>query len=215
MVTRTLTLEPTRASWVAITAAVLNAAAALVMLIWLRPGVPPGEEQLSERIAYVADNVGVWRASWFVWNLAAISLVAFYVVLMLRWRERAPVLCWGAVLLAAAGLAADTGAEALLMIVSPGADATTFALVEKIGLALTGYIGNGLYTLAGIALTVAGARELPRGLVVLGALAWAAGLALSASTLAGWGAGQFGTTAALMPLFVAWAYLVGRWLRAS
>jgi len=211
----TSTLDRPNASRVAYAAAGINAAAALVMLLWLRPGVPPGEEQLSERIAYVADNVGVWRTGWFVWNLAAISLVAFYVVLMLHWRGRAPILCRAAVLLAGAGLAADVGAESLLMIVSPGADATTFALIEKIAFALTGYLGNGLYTLAGIALTIAGARELPRGLLVLGGLAWTAGLALSASTLAGWTDGQFASTAALMPLFIAWAVLVGRWLRAS
>ncbi len=48
-------------------------------------------------------------------------------------------------------------------------------------------------------------------------LGWISGLALSATTLAGSQAGQFWNTAALMPLFVLWAALVGLWLsrRAS
>lgn len=201
---------------VAYAAAAVNLGAALVMVGVLRPGVPAGEDSLDARIDYVARNATAWRASWFVWNLAAIALIAFYVVLARRWWTRAPVACGTAVALAAAGLAADVGAEAMLMIVSPGADAGRFAVVEDVAMALTGYLGNGLYTVAGALLTAAGRRELPRALVGLGAAAWAAGLALSGATLARSPAWQFAATAILMPLFVAWTILVGRWMsRAS
>lgn len=200
---------------IAVTTGVANLAAAIVMLGVLRPGVPAGEAELEARIAHVASNATGWRLGWLVWNLAAIALIALYVALALRWRDRAPVLCRVAVLLAAAGLAADLGAETLLMVVSPGAEPSTFALVEDIALPLTGYLGNGLYTLAGILLTIAGRSVLPRALVATAALAWAAGLALSAATLVGSETGQFAATAVLMPVFVAWTLMLARWLRTA
>jgi len=204
-----------RDSQIAVVTGVVNLAAGLVMLVFIRSGVPAGQGDLDERLSYVAGNGSVWRASWFVWNLAAIALIALYVVLALRWRERAPVLCRVAVVLAAAGLAADVGAETLLMVVSPGAERATFELVESIAFALTGYLGNGLYTVAGILLTIAGRAVLPRPVLVVAWIAWIAGLALSAATLVGSESGQFASTAVLMPVFVLWTFLLARWLRTA
>lgn len=185
------------------------------MLFLLRPGVPPGEDDLARRIEHVNGNVASWRLGWLAWNLAAVALLAFYSVLAARFRDGAPLLCALAVPLAAAGLAADVGAETISMIVLPGAGPESFALAERISLALTGYLGNGLYVVAGVLLTWAGARLLPRALVAFGAVVWALGLGLSASTLGSWEGGQFATTAALMPLFVLWTALVGRWLETA
>jgi hypothetical protein len=87
--------------------------------------------------------------------------------------------------------------------------------VESIAGVLTGYLANGLYTAAGILLTWAGARELPRAIVALGVPVWGAGLCLSGASLAHSASGQLWSTAVLMPLFVLWAALVGRWLKRS
>jgi hypothetical protein len=208
---------PRHAPTAAFVAAAVNLLAGLVMLLWLRHGIPAGESRLSERISYVGDNIIAWRAGWLVWNLAAISLLGFFVVLAACWRERAPILCGLALLCAAGGLAADLGAETILSVVSPGLRGQTFAVVESIAIALTGYLGNGLYAVGGILLTWAGRRELPPMLLWLAGAVWAAALWLSVATLVSSDAGQFASAAVLMPLFVLWAALTGRWLsgRAS
>ena len=194
-------------------AAAVNLAAGLVMLVVIRYGIPAGESDLSARIAYVGNHLLAWRLGWLVWNLAAISLLGFFVVLAARWRERAPILCGLALLCAAAGLAADLGAESILAVVSPGLRGETYAVVESIAVALTGYLGNGLYAVGGILLTVAGRRDLPPMLLWLAAAVWAVALWLSVATLVSSNDGQFASAAALMPLFVLWAALTGRWLR--
>jgi len=210
-------VTPRHAPTAAYIAAAVNLAAGLMMLLTLRYGVPAGESDLSARIAYVGDHILAWRVGWLVWNLAALSLLGFYVVLAARWRERAPILCALALLCAAAGLAADLGAETILAVVSPGLQGETYAVVESIALALTGYLGNGLYAVGGILLTWAGRQELPRGLLWLAAAVWTSALWLSVATLVSSSSGQFASAATLMPLFVLWAGLTGRWLsgRAS
>jgi hypothetical protein len=208
-------VSPRHAPTAAFFAAAMNLAAGLVMLLTLRHGIPAGESHLSVRIAYVGDHTLAWRAGWLVWNLAAISLLGFLVALAIRWRERAPITCGLALLCAAAGLAADLGAETILAVVSPSLHGQTYAVVESIALALTGYLGNGLYAVGGILLTWAGRRELPPGLLWLAAAVWAAALLLSIATLVSSVAGQFASAAVLMPLFVLWAGLSGRWLSGS
>ena len=200
---------------VAFFAAAANLVAAVAMLLVLAPGLPAGDSALAERAAYVSDHVGVWRAGWFLWHLAAIGLLALFVGLATMWREDAPILTRLALLCAGAGLAADLAAEAILMGVSPRLGLGRFAIVEEVGVVLTGYLGNGLYTVAGILLTWSGRRILPRPLLILGAAVWAAGLVLSAATMEGESDLQFASTATLMPLFVAWAFLLGTWLRRS
>lgn len=181
-------------------------------MLALRNGIPAGGNDLSARIAYVGDHVLAWRVGWFVWNLAAISLLGFFVVLAARWRAQAPILCGLALLCAAAGLAADLGAETMMAVVSPGLQGERYADVESVAVALTGYLGNGLYAVGGILLTLAGRRELPSALLWLAAAVWAAALWLSVATLVSSTAGQFASAATLLPLFVLWAGLTGRWL---
>jgi hypothetical protein len=207
-------VTPRHASAVAYLAAAVNLTAGLVMLLALRHGIPAGESDLPARIAYVTGHALTWRLGWLVWNLAAISLLGFFVALAACWRDRAPILCELALLCAAGGLAADLGAETILAAVSPNLAGDMYVAVESIAVALTGYLGNGLYAIGGILLTWAGRRELPPGLLWLAAAVWTAALWLSVATLASSAAGQFASAAVLMPLFVLWAGLTGRWLSA-
>jgi hypothetical protein len=206
-------VTPRHAAAAAYVAAAVNLTAGLVMLFALRHGIPAGESDLPARIAYVTGHTVTWRLGWLVWNLAAISLLGFFVALA----ARAPILCELALLCAAGGLAADLGAETILVAVSPSLTGETYATAESIAVALTGYLGNGLYAVAGILLTWAGRREVPPGLLWLAVAVWVAALWLSVATLASSAAGQFASAAVLMPLFVLWAGLTGRWLstRAS
>jgi hypothetical protein len=210
-------IPPRRAATVAYVAAGLNLVAAGAMFSILRPGLPVAGSQLLDRVAYLGARTGFWWGGWLVWHAAAIALVAFYVALAATWSRHAPLLSTLALLCATAGLAADLSAEALYMGVAPRLRAEAFALCEDIAGIMTGYLANGLYTISGILLTWAGARQLPRFLVALAVPLWASGLSLSAASLIHSASGQFWSTAILMPLFVIWTFLVGRWLsvRAS
>jgi hypothetical protein len=198
-------------------AAILNLLAPLATLTLLRPGMPLPGSTLAERTTSVATHTGAWRAGWLVWHAAAIALLVFYLALALRWWPRAPLRCGLALLCAGAGMAVDLGAQAVYIGVAPALSGDAYAVVERTVIVLTGYFGNGMYTLAGILLVWAGAGELPRSLVLLSVPVWAAGLALSAASLLGSPGGQFASTAVLLPALAVWSVLTGRWLsrRAS
>ena len=207
-----LQLQPSGAARVASVTAGLNLAAALLMLLALRPGLPVSSSLPADRILFIERNTAFWWAGWLVWHAAAISLVLFFLVLAGRFRGSAPVLSAAAVVLSVAGLAADLSAEAIYMGVVPELRGNQFRVAEMVGGILTGYLGNGLYTVAGILLTWSGARDLPRSVLILAVPVWGAGLCLSASSLMHSADGQLWSTAVLMPLFVLWSLLVGRWL---
>jgi len=201
--------DPRVPARVAFVAAGVNVVALLCMGAFLRLGLPGGSSTFAERARYISTHRAVWITGWLAWNFAAMSLLGFYVVLAERFRSGAPHLVAFALILATAGLAADLSAEGILMTVTPN---FTF---ERVAITLTGFVGNGLYTLAGIALTLAARRTLSRALVVLGMTTWAFGLALAAATLARAPGAQVVTTALVMPLFILWALLVGRWLQRA
>jgi hypothetical protein len=186
-----------------------------MMALALRAGLPIPSNPFADRIAFVREHATLWRAGWFSWHAASVGLVLLVLVLASRFRGHAPVRAALAGVLAVAGLAADLAAEAIEMGVAPAVEPRDFLLLESIAGVLTGYLANGLYTVAGILVTWAGARELPRAVLALGVPVWGAGLWLSAATLARSASGQLWSTAVLMPLFVLWAALVGRWLKRS
>ncbi len=207
------------ASRAAYVAAAFNLIGAATMLFLLEPGLPvdwqgqlDGGSLLAGRQAWVASHRAMWWTGWITWHAAAISLLGLYVALAGLWRVHAPILCPLALLVAAAGLAADLGAETIYMGVLPGLGREAFATAEVTGSLFTGYLGNGLYTVAGAMLTIAGSRELPRSLQAHAWLVWGLGVWLSAAALSQSSRGMFLSTAALMPTFVLWTVLLGRWL---
>jgi hypothetical protein len=201
-----------RAAFVAAGVHVLAAAA---MHGALQPGLPVAGSALADRMAYVSQHSAAWSLGWLAWHAADLTLLAFYVALAGRWGRQAPVRCGLALLLAGAGVAVDLGAQAIYMGVAPRLGPEAFVVAEAVTGVLTGYVGNGLYTVAGILLVWAGAAELPAYLVALSLPVWAAGLGLSAASLAHAPGGQFWSVALLMPAFVIWTLLMGRWLDAG
>jgi hypothetical protein len=185
--------------------AVINAIAALAILAVLRPGTELVPE-VAERVAYIMSHPVAWRAGWGLWIAAALSLLAFYA----WWGARLPRRSWAlaAFLVAVVGVACDLTAESLFIGWLP----ERIEQVQRIGSLLTGGAANGLYTLAGIILTVQ-TRSLRGGLLVWTWAVWAAGAALTATSVAGSLAGMLVSTSALMILFCPWAWVMGRTLR--
>jgi hypothetical protein len=194
-------------------AAGLNLAAGLAMLVLLRPGLPAPTTTVEARAEYVVANPVAWWLGWLVWHAAALALLAFYAGLAGLWWRWGPIRCGLALLCAAAALAVDLAGQALYVGLPPQLDVAGFGVLETAAIILTGYVANGLYTLAGVLLVWVGAAVLPRSLVALSLPVWAAGAALSATSLVQWSAGQIGSAALLIPLLALWATLVGRWLQ--
>jgi hypothetical protein len=210
-------VAPRAAGRAAFVAAGVHVVAAVAMLLWLQPGLPVAGSTVPQGMAYLAEHTVAWWVGWLIWQAADLALLAYYVGLAGRWWRGAPIRCGVALLGAAAGVGADVGAQAIYMGVAPRLDAQGFAVAEAVVGVLTGYVANGLYTVAGMLLVWAGARDLPRHLLLLSLPVWGAGVGLSAASLAGSATGQFWSVALLMPAFIVWSGLMGRWLttRAS
>jgi hypothetical protein len=183
--------------------AIANLAAVVVLALVLAPGttlVP----SVDERVRYIGEHLVAWRVGWMVWMVAAVTLVWFYV----WWRVRVngPHVALFVVL---AGIVADWTAELALIIA--GADG--HAAVAPAAFFLTGAVANGLYTVAGIMLTLATRlRPIARAYAVL---MWAAGAFLSIGAAIDLPFITVLATAGLFGLFIPWCVWLGRRLRGG
>ncbi|HEX7154739.1 MAG TPA: hypothetical protein VF618_24850 [Thermoanaerobaculia bacterium] len=199
------------ASNVAWLAAVTHIVASFAMLLLLRRGLPGFPE--AERLAYIHANRAAWIAGWTCWQIAAISLLALYVVLALRFGRTAPVLSGTALVVAAAGFAMDFASEARYIAILPELQGEAFAALDRELEVLIGYAANGLYTVAFALLVVAGWRELPKLALALAGPVAAAGVALAIASLRHDARLEVITSAILFPVFTLWIMVVAQWLR--
>lgn len=189
--------------------------AAVAMLVVLRHGLPDPATTWAERLDFVRSHLSAWWVGWLLWQLAALSLLALYVTLGLRWRARRPLLVVLALMLAAAAFGADVGGQSLYMGMPAFSDAASFAKLEIVAALLTGYVGNGLYTVAGLLLTVAGLGDLPRRIVAASFVLWSAGFGLAGASLGQSILLQQITTGLMLASLFVWTLLLWRWLRSE
>ena len=186
--------------------AAVNLAALVAMATLLRPGteIVPGA---ADRIAYITAHHGLWRAGWAIWVAAALSLVAFYA----WWGSFLDDTTWAlaAVAVAAMGLVFDLSGESLLIGWLP----RDYDRLAPAATLLTGAAANGLYTLAGIGLTLI-TPALRGPLRALTWALWLAGGCVTAFTLARAPLGIAISTTALFVMFCPWTILLGRTLCA-
>jgi hypothetical protein len=190
-------------------AAATHILASLAMLVLLRDGLPGFPEE--SRLAYMAAHPAAWTGGWMLWQLAAVSLLALYVVLALRFGGVASVL---ALVVAAAGFAIDLTSEVRYIDSLPALSGEAFVRLDRELEVLIGYAANGLYTLAFALLSFAGWRVLPRAARVLAVPVVASGVALAIASLLHDARAELVTSAVLFPLFTLWIVVVARWLRA-
>jgi hypothetical protein len=142
--------------------AAVHVAALLMMALVLRGGTE-AQASVAARAAYVVAHPLGWALGWTVWMTAAQTVAGFYA----WWAARLPSRRVAAAVLVATavGLACDLLGESLyaawlpwlapdVAAGVPGA-AGRFAALQRAGTVLTGVAANGLYTLAGLALTLA------------------------------------------------------------
>jgi hypothetical protein len=185
--------------------AAANLAAIAAMATLLRQGTEV-EPSVAARIAYIGEHPLLWRGGWSVWIVAALSLVAFYAWWGGHLRSSRAALA--AVGIAAAGLVCDLLAESLLIGWLP----SDYHRLAPLTTLLTGAGANGLYTLAGVILTLA-TRSLRGPLLALTWAVWLAGAALTVATLAGSAWGIAVATGVLFALLCPWLVWLGRTLR--
>ena len=182
----------------------LNFVAALAMATILRPGTEMVAD-VDMRLSYIASHRALWRAGWFIWIGAAISLLGFYAWWGSFIRSRRVALI--AFTVAAAGLVCDLFAESLLIAWLP----MDYRRIAPLTTVLTGGAANGLYTVAGVILTLA--TPLPsRGMAVWTWAIWVMGGSLSVAALIGSPAAIAVATATLFTLFCPWVLVLGRTL---
>ena len=194
-------------AWLAATTHIL---ASIAMVTLLRRGLPGFADE--ERLAYIASHRAAWMFGWMVWQVAALSLLAFYGVLAMRFRG---VLSITAMAAATAGLAIDFICESRYIGVLPELHGEAFAALDRELEVLIGYAANGLYTVALVLLVIAGWRQLPKAALGLAGPVAASGFALAHASLAHNARLEFITSAILFPLFTLWVFVVGLWLRRS
>ncbi|MGH2537957.1 MAG: hypothetical protein ACRDHL_11225 [Candidatus Promineifilaceae bacterium] len=184
--------------------AAVNGLAGLALLLALRPGTEVTPDA-AERARYIGQNLAAWRGGWALWMAAALSLVTF----IAWWGARLPARGWAltAFLVAVAGLGCDLLAESLYIGWLPA----HLEQLQRPASLLTGGAANGLYTAAGILLTLTD-RSLAGRLRALAWGVWLSGILLSATTVAAFVPGMVASGAALMTLFVPWSALMG-WKR--
>lgn len=159
--------------------------ACLLMNSLMRGGLPI-DNSLIERMAFIANNQFVWAMCWLVWMFAALGLLLF--CLMLADELPPCFLRIFACALVSIGIAPDLIAEVVYAFVLPmftnvHTDQQIFSLLEIIAARFTGFLGNGLYNLGGLLLTVLAIRHkvVSGWIAYSGIAAWILGLLLSVS----------------------------------
>ena len=172
--------------------ALANLAAVIGMAVVLAPGTAIGGD-VAERERYIAEHLIAWRLGWATWMVAAATLLWYYA----WWRARVngPP---RAITIASIGIAADWAAEIALIVT--GADG--YASIAPLAFFFTGAIANGLYTYAGIQLTLA--TPLGPGPRAYAGLMWAGGALVSFGALVNFPLLTAIATALLFGLFVPW-----------
>lgn len=176
------------------------------MLFFLRPGLPGLPED--QRLA--AMSAPGWAFGWFLWHIAALSLIALYAVLALRFKG---ILSITAMAASTAGLALDITCEAKYIGVLPQLRGEEFARLDRELEVLIGYAANGLYTVAFILLVVAGWRVLPKLALALSGAVAGSGIGLALASLRGDARLETISSAILFSSLIVWIALVARWLR--
>lgn len=197
-----------RAAFIALT---LHLVAGVAMVTVLRRGLETNPD-LPDRLRFLAEHVGAWRAAWLAWSLAALSILYFYAVFVRAHSEfGAPARV--AVVLGAAAVIADLSGEAIEMFALPHLAAAAPASPEglslflsrhRLAVLLTGFLANGLYTAATVLLCWWARRAYPSWTLAAGVGIGFSGIWLSAAALTGSMAGMFWSNVALVPCILLW-----------
>lgn len=171
--------------WISFALVLIITSACLNMLWVLAPGLPI-DNDIAQRMAYIAANQAAWQWGWLNWMASALALLLFCFFL-LPYIPSSTAKYFG-ITIVAIGIAPDIAAETLYAFVLPwlargefAAHPGVFGIIETIAMQLTGFFGNGAYNVGGLILNglLFHNAKLPRWLIFLGLPSWILGLVLS------------------------------------
>lgn len=207
-------------------ALIIHLAAGVSMALVLRLGLETAVN-LGQRLEFLVNNQPLWLLAWIPWNLAAFSILYFFYRLDkahtgdIRVNSR---LLHLSISLCIAAVVADLSAEAIEMKLIPdqargilqaqgtlmSPTVADFLQTHRVATLLTGYLGNGLYTLS-TALSVWCTR---RGYGLLSTLAGACavtgGTWLSVAALVDSASQMVLSNVLLMPSLLVWLATIAR-----
>jgi hypothetical protein len=162
----------------------IMALACYQMAFVITPGLFNGENSLQVRQAFIVNHLVDWQFGWLCWILAALSLLTYF-SLLLKFIPESTAKTLG-FLLIGLGTLPDIAAEIIFGWVIPESiriDPTLVSMqtLEILAFYLTGFLGNGFYSLGGFILTISllKNRRINRSLIIAGLPAWIFGLGLS------------------------------------
>lgn len=195
-----------RAAWLAF---VVHLVAGLALALILRHGLETNAD-LTDRLRFVSERRLVWTAGWACWTVAAATILNFYSRFAAAHRSRGvpPAPLRAAVLLTVAAVGFDWTAQAVEVFVLPGlaraGNATSFLVWHRAAVVLTGFLANGLYTMAALLLVWASRRDYPRWIQTAGFGVVAGGSFLSAAAWADSAGGMLFANVVLVPSLLVW-----------
>jgi hypothetical protein len=174
-----------RAAWLN---AGTHAVASLGMVVLLRPGLPGpavlgGAASRSRGVEWASAHLGLWTVGWLLWSLAAVSFALLSIIAGLKRWPRAEVARRVGGWLAAAVIVAAAGADVLGQFLMVQAAQVQSGFVSSldygIGMAMSGVVGNTLYSLGLLGMCVVQHRAWTRRTSGLGYVAGFLGLVLT------------------------------------
>jgi hypothetical protein len=208
-----------RRTFIALLAISFHLAASTLLLV-AKDGTE-AQSDIQHRMEFIHNSTPIWTTCWFLWTAASLGLFAFFVVWANHLRERGASLSLLAIAIAVCGvgLMFDLASEAISItkVANSTHSLSSFQRWSSTALAYGAGVGNGLYCIAGILMSVISWQYgFQRSLLSIhAALVWLCGLALTASLIADqyWMMAFLG--AALMVLFIPWATITGFQMRIA
>ena len=182
-------------------------------------GGTEAEPEMAKRAKWIAEQTPLWTTVWVFWALASTSLWAVFVVWASRLCEQgAPrTVVLGGCLLCGVGVLFDLSGEIVNIVglTQPGLSLSEFAERAWLFTLLSPGIANGIYCVAGLALSAVSWRTglLRDWLGLLGLCMWVDGVLLTMVAFLNNRVGMVVTGAGVMVLFIPWAALTGWRLR--
>lgn len=194
------------AAWVAVATHLL---AGLALLLLLRDGLDTNPDTAA-RLAYIAAHRAAWIGGWLTWHSASLSIVVFIILMSIAMdsgARSAPARIAVACVIAA--FAMDFSGQTLLIGFVPSADepladAAFILRIHRVAVLLSGYAGNGLYTLATLLIVARLWRESNVLTRLAGVTIGASGAALSVAALLNSAGGMYWSNAVLLPAILTW-----------
>lgn len=185
----------------------LHLIAGTAMALVLRNGLETNAN-FQDRLTFITRHTELWIFGWLTWTAAAIALLYFYISFSQRHRTGRL-----AVLLAAAAIAPDLSAQAIEIgvlpaiaerVVTTNVGMDLFVALHRVAVMLSGYVANGLYSVAALSLAWTARRAYPVWVSMAGMAVGSVGLVLSAAALVDSAAAMFWTNLVLIPSILLW-----------